>query len=171
MSTTKRCTRCREAKPLEEYSRDKLGRYGRKSRCKPCAVASTLAWRAQNTERYREYQAAYQVANADRIRERMTGWRAENPHVRWESDYRSRARKFGFMPVVEHFTRDELTARYGNACAHCGGPFEELDHYPVPVALGGAHSLENCRPSCVPCNRSQGSTVGRARTTTQEVQA
>ena len=46
-----------------------------------------------------------------------------------------------------------LVARYGDACFHCGGDFEELDHFPIPVSQGGPHALDNCRPSCTPCNQ------------------
>ncbi|WP_193043168.1 HNH endonuclease [Mycolicibacterium baixiangningiae] len=78
---------------------------------------------------------------------------AANPHIGWESMYRQRARQSGFEPVIETFTRADVIARYGDACAHCGGPFDELDHYPVPVRHRGPHTLENVRPSCTPCSR------------------
>lgn len=118
-------------------------------------AAYAAAYQAVNAERIAAYKAEYQAAN----RERLAEYRADNPHIGWESKYRTRAREFGFEPVIESFTRAELTARYGDACAHCGGPFEELDHYPVPVALGGAHTLDNTRPSCGPCNWAQGATI------------
>lgn len=70
----------------------------------------------------------------------------------WEFDYRRRAEGFGFEPVVEHFTRDELTARWGDACYLCNGEWEELEHV-TPVSRNGGHSLSNCRPVCGPCNR------------------
>ena len=124
-------------------------------------------YRAENAEHEAETKALYVARNADAVRERKARhylenreqyaassarYHAENPHLLWESGYRARARKLGFDPVVERFTRAELTARYGDACAHCGGPFEQLDHYPVSVSRGGAHTLENARPSCADCN-------------------
>ena len=45
-----------------------------------------------------------------------------------------------------------MIEEYGDQCWHCGGPFEELDHHPVPVYLGGAHKLSNVKPSCAGCN-------------------
>lgn len=86
----------------------------------------------------------------DRIRRRTD--RAAAPHLAWETNYRQRAHAYGNPAVVFPFTREELVERYGDECLYCGGPFEELDHN-VPVAAGGPHTLENCRPSCGPCNR------------------
>lgn len=114
--------------------------------------ASDAAYYAENRERTLDRNAQHYWANRERYSELRREYRAEKPHVAWEGSYRSRARKFDFEPAVESFTREELIGRYGNACHHCGGPFEELDHYPVPVLAGGAHSLGNCVPSCTPCN-------------------
>lgn len=44
-------------------------------------------------------------------------------------------------------------------CSYCETPNDgtfvfSLDHY-VPLALGGAHTLDNLRPCCEPCNRAK----------------
>lgn len=114
--------------------------------------------KARRAERWAEYSAQPEV------RAHREKYYADNPHVGWESQYRVRAKKFGFAPVIESFTRAELIAKYGDECAHCGGPFEELDHAIVPVAHGGEHSLDNCRPSCTPCNRKGGGVRRLAQT-------
>lgn len=77
--------------------------------------------------------------------------RAAAPHIEWEHTYRRRARAYGNTPIVESFTREELVARYGDACWQCGGEWNQLDHV-IPVAAGGPHTLGNCRPSCTPEN-------------------
>ena len=144
----KTCTRCGEVKPLEAYSRDRRTADGRRSRCKTCQRSESAAWR----ESHPDYHSAWYSSHKALKSTLNAAYRARHPEVDWEGGYRSRARKFGFEPVVERFTRAELTARYGDACAHCGGPFEQLDHYPVPVSRGGPHTLDNCRPSCGACN-------------------
>ena len=126
--------------------------------------ARRAAWRAENPDKVRESNASFYARNQDEQRERARAWAIANPHTSWESGYRVRARKHGHEPVVESFTRDDVIDRYGDACAHCGGPFEELDHYPVPVALGGPHSLDNAVPSCMPCNRANVWEIRRALT-------
>lgn len=129
------CSKCRECKPLGEFGRRSYANPKPRARCLKCEA---------------DYGAAYRAAGrtADRA-----AYEAKNPHVRWVINYRSRARGYGFPPVIVPFTRAELIARYGDACYHCGGPFEHLDHFPVPVARGGSHSLDNCVPSCASCNQ------------------
>lgn len=110
---------------------------------------------AENRERVRGQKRAWYAANADRERERQRAYHAAHPEVSWASGYRARAVAFGFTPHVEEFTYADVIETYGNGCAHCtDGEFEHLDHYPVPVALGGLHSLDNVRPSCASCNRA-----------------
>lgn len=180
----KTCTKCGEVKPLDEFHRNKASRDGRVTRCKSCVKAYQAEWRerpevqAHKTEYDAEYRrqnrgailahmAEHYAENRDALRAQQAEYRQANRHVRWETGYRVRAREYGFEPVVEPFTKAELVARWGDACWHCGGPFEELDHAVVPVALGGHHTLENCRPSCAPCNAKG---CGVRRTNTNEAE-
>lgn len=140
----KTCSKCRETKPVSEYNTKRSRLDGLQTECRPCNRLSLSLWRASN-------------------RARATEYRAENPHSEWEKHYRSRARAYGFDPAVRSFTRDALIARYGNTCFHCGDAWTELDHYPIPVGLGGEHSIENCRPSCMSCNRKNSQAICRAR--------
>lgn len=128
----------------------------------------------RNREEIRARQAEYRAENRDRLsaasrewyaanRSRVSARKASTPHIQWESHYRARALRFGFEPVIESFTREQLTARFGDSCVHCGGPFEHLDHYPVAVALGGKHSLDNCVPSCAECNTSPSNSIRAMR--------
>ena len=173
------CTNCRAEKALEEFSRKKNGKYGRASQCKQCAKEYAAAWYVENKDhaaklrkawyrsnkdRVAEYYAANRdriaerareryAANRDEILDRNAEYRAANPHLHWESTHRRRSASFGFDPIVESFTKEALLAEYGDSCWHCGGPFEEIDHFPIPVSKGGPHTLENCRPACRKCNK------------------
>ena len=134
----KTCAKCGDTKPLDEFHRKKSSRDGRRARCKTCLLAQK-----------REYYAA----NRETLLERAIEYHAAHPHRSWVAAYQRRAKKYGHPVVIEPFTKDELVARWGDACWHCGGPFEELDHYVTPVARGGTHTIENCRPSCTNCNK------------------
>jgi len=152
---TKTCTQCSTAQPLDAFSKFRHSRDGLSPWCKACHRAYNAEYRArpENREKAREAAAAWRAADPERARASEVAYRARNPHVRWESGYRVRARQYGVPVVVEHFTKSDVIERHGDACAHCGGPFEELDHQP-PVALGGTHTLDTVRPSCRPCNRA-----------------
>jgi hypothetical protein len=109
-------------------------------------------------------QTEYYADNRDTVRAYQAEYLATNPHVGWEAGYRERAKHYGFEPVVERFTKDDVIAKYGDSCWHCDGAFEELDHAPIPVAHGGHHTLVGVKPSCVKCNR-KGTSVRRLNQT------
>lgn len=158
----KTCKECGDEKALDQYHRNKSMRDGHVNTCKACRCDWQKVYYADNREHFTEYNSKrraarleysrnWNAANPDYQRE----YAATNPHVHWESGYRRRCKKFGIEPVVESFTRDELITRWGSSCWHCKtGPFEELDHFPVPIVRGGHHTLEGTRPSCRDCNRA-----------------
>lgn len=179
----KQCRTCGESKPYSEYHKHQGMKDGRRSDCKACRgeyfakrnarpeikarnAENGSKWYAENREHVRARSAKWHAENRDAVLARQAEyWRsaegkkryaeycAAHPHIKWESSYRQRAKRFGFAPVVENFTRDELMARWGPDCWHCGGTFEELDHWPLPISRGGAHSLDNCVPSSRDCNQ------------------
>ena len=158
-SGRKACTKCGEDKALSAYPIDNSKRGGRHTICKSCRSARNVEYYAER----REYHAEYHAAHSARISERKAQYRVAKPHVTWEAAYRRRALAKDVEPKVESFTKDQLIARWGDACAHCGGGWTEVDHYPIPIAQGGAHSLDNCRPSCSPCNRKSWKVAGDAQ--------
>lgn len=162
----KTCTKCGEEKALDEYHRKTTTRDGRKTQCRACVNAHLAEYRtraevkAQRAEYMAEYQSRPEVREhraeyhaSPEVRAQQAVYKRTNPHIRWEAGYRERARAYGFDPRVVSFTREALVERYGDRCYHCGAPWSELDHYPVPVAHGGPHTIENTKPSCVTCNR------------------
>jgi 5-methylcytosine-specific restriction endonuclease McrA len=49
--------------------------------------------------------------------------------------------------------------RDGGACVQCGERFDlQFDHV-IPVALGGATTVENLQVLCAPCNRAKGAAI------------
>ena len=82
---TKTCTKCKVEKPLTEYHKQKLGKYGVTSRCKGCA--SEIA-----RERHREYYQRPEIRKHKREYRREYNQRPEvKEHTReYQLEYRQR---------------------------------------------------------------------------------
>lgn len=50
--------------------------------------------------------------------------------------------------------------RDGGRCVECGSNFDLQYDHQIPVAMGGATSVENLQLLCGECNRSKGATLG-----------
>ena len=61
----KTCTKCGETKPVSEFSKQRNGKHGVRSRCKACESA----YRKANKERLTEYKRAYYKANKEKVAE------------------------------------------------------------------------------------------------------
>lgn len=48
----KKCTKCKEAKPLEEFHKRSASKDGRQSKCKTCNNASVRKWMNDNPEKF-----------------------------------------------------------------------------------------------------------------------
>lgn len=68
--TYKRCTKCGEIKPLEEFSKNKNMKDGRQGNCKSCYKAYCAA----NREAIRIRSQAYRKANAEAVRKWRKAW-------------------------------------------------------------------------------------------------
>ena len=93
--------------------------------------ATAKAWRVANAEKYRTARA-----------------------VRWE---RRRQRKKALSATLTVEQWRAILKAYKGCCAYCGSKSSNLtqDHI-IPVARGGAYSVENIVPACSACNTAKG---------------
>ncbi|MPZ61841.1 MAG: hypothetical protein GEU93_11205 [Propionibacteriales bacterium] len=70
----KRCSKCRVAKLVEDFSRNRAMRDGRQNQCRGCQRANRQA----NAERLRKQRHEYYQANAERIRESQREYHKAN---------------------------------------------------------------------------------------------
>lgn len=97
MQIEKQCTTCGEKKPVEEFDKQKRGKYGIKSMCKKCTKSASAKqyqrnsehrlmvaakWRKANPERIKELSAENYKNNRERIIKNVTKWQNDNPERR-----------------------------------------------------------------------------------------
>ncbi|MFA4928232.1 MAG: HNH endonuclease signature motif containing protein [Patulibacter sp.] len=61
--------------------------------------------------------------------------------------------------AIPRETRRAVWERDGGRCVACGATFDlQYDHV-IPLALGGADSVENLQILCAPCNQEKGAAI------------
>lgn len=75
----KTCGKCREAKSVELFGKNKRYSDGLWPYCKPCDAKRTAEYRAANPDRVKEIQARSRSKNPDRIAMTKAKYRAKNP--------------------------------------------------------------------------------------------
>jgi Autographiviridae endonuclease VII len=102
MGVTRRCTRCHEVKPLDDFYPN--GKKGRHSRCKPCANQATIESRQRH--------------DPLRVRGRESDVRRKAKKTPRQIKDSNLRRTYGI--TVEQF--EEMEQAQGGLCAACGRP-------------------------------------------------
>ena len=141
MVETKRCPKCGDTKPLEEFGRDSTKRDGLRSTCKPCTRADRLRLRRETPEETRErhlrelqpcgtYAGYIQHKRrgepacepcSEANREYKNGWQRDyqqRPGPRQRRLDSNRQRRTGLTP--EGYAK--LLESQSECCAICGSP-------------------------------------------------
>ena len=114
--TERRCCRCGQAKPLEEFHRDRAQSLGRDYRCKQCAAAyrQTTERKISNRQANKRYRQT--------TKGRMSARQANEKKRRWPKENRVKAK-------TNWAVARGLLAR-PNFCSLCGGNGKILAHHP-----------------------------------------
>ena len=149
----KKCTRCGESKPLDQFHKNKRGRGGLRAQCKTCRAAYNCKWHADNSERVRETSRKWYAVNADRVLDYGRKWRKENPEAAQLIKRRHRALRLD--NGVFEITPKELKRLLAEPCYLCGvAPSTDFEHI-IPESKGGRWSIGNILGACGPCNGSK----------------
>jgi 5-methylcytosine-specific restriction endonuclease McrA len=164
MERKKQCSYCKTTKDVTQFNLRSNRKDGFTSRCKLCLNMAQQEHRQKFGQQ--DANARYYVAHKKQEQARISEWREANkehiaiknreyrqnhPEAKRESEQRRRARKAG-VPS-EPIKLSVVLERYGSTCYLCLKITKRptLDHI-VPLALGGAHTYENIRIACGPCN-------------------
>lgn len=111
---TKKCTKCQNEKPLDEFHNVKRNKDGKHNKCKTCAseYQKSLRNRPERVKQRTEYNRRWREANPDKV----AAWRPKAAERTKAAYQRKRA---------------EVLEAYGNECACCNEStvqFLTLDH-------------------------------------------
>lgn len=122
----KTCSRCDEAKPVDEFHVRHRSRDGRQAWCKPCAKGNTQEWRSQNrdhcNEQYRDRWAvldeAKKLAKHMWTRHRLT---LDDLRVMWllQGGRCDICRVATYGPKGMHVDHDHSCCGDRNSCDNC----------------------------------------------------
>lgn len=154
---SKRCTRCKEIKPLSEFyvhRGRKAAKDGHQNQCIPCASVYAKEYRA-DPERHARVLASnrrHYWANRERLLAEAKAYCEANPEKRYWTSRRSIfKRKYGI--TLEEY--DQLLVSQGGVCEICKQPPDEASkgvlHVDHDHETGGLRSL-----LCTKCNSGIG---------------
>jgi hypothetical protein len=90
-----------------------------------------------------------------RDRERRSAQKLDRAHMLLNIDEGREQRPHGRRVPITREVRRAVFERDGGKCAECGSTFDlQYDHV-IPVALGGATTVENLQLLCADCNRQK----------------
>ena len=145
MHTLKRCETCKEAKPLDSFSKDRRRKGGLRGQCKACVKIYRAKYYAENTEALKAYNAKYYAENAQAINARSAKWRAENPDKASAAWARRRAAKLERTPAWANQADIEAVYASRVRMQECLGIEMHVDHI-VPLRgkdVSGLHVAHN----------------------------
>lgn len=83
---SKVCSRCKESKPIEAFSKNRTTADGLAKWCKTCATKSDKEYYAKNWGKIQARDKAYKSANKEKIKERKKEYRIKNKEKIKEND-------------------------------------------------------------------------------------
>jgi hypothetical protein len=75
MPTEKRCNKCGETKPMDQFHRRKKAKDGRNNICRECNIADTTTFNKRNPEYHRQQARLYRKRHPDRVADNNLSWR------------------------------------------------------------------------------------------------
>lgn len=181
----KKCSKCGESKPRDEFPKRKSSRDGLHGWCRPCYRAyytqAMRNWRAANPERAREANRQWIKNNSEAAIAKDRRWKAANREkTRSYAAQRRREKPDAVRASFQRWReknldRDRLRIATRRAlcadtpelrafvkrileqpCTYCGATKNITVDHIVPLSRGGKHEQANLAPACFSCNSSKG---------------
>lgn len=166
---SKKCTKCKEVKPHQDYYKDKSSKDGYAYSCIECDKKRVKKYRQENREKFRESQKKWQAKNPAKVKQYAKTNYIRNIRVRQNYNLK----KLCGITIDQY---DETFERQGGVCAICGQPETMKNQYGVRrLSADHDHATGRFRGLlCNNCNRFVGfcdESVGVLKKTIQYLEA
>ena len=148
---------------LKLFVKSKLSKYGHMNLCKACMCI-------KRREKYnqKEYTREYRKRNKEVLRPKMVkwaaDWKAANRDKRSHAEAKRRAKKRGSMSILSNKEKKAIEIMYkvAKTMSKLGSKVYHVDHI-IPLAKGGAHTIDNLQIIDSKLNLSKGSNTDIGR--------
>ncbi len=131
----KKCTKCKQEKPLTEFHKHKAGRGGKASQCKVCLCEKSKKYRAEHKEQVKQYDKEYKRSSrgrevSRRIDEKRRHIPARRIMLRKAIRKSTLKRKFGLTPedYIKMFEAQDGCCAICNVCQSESAIRMAVDH-------------------------------------------
>lgn len=101
--TEKKCTSCKEVKPVSEFCVNKAKKDGINTICRQCQRIKKNSWDAENAERIKEYTKEYYRNDPERSKAAAVKWQKEHPERMKEINRKTKEKHK--VSIQEYFKR------------------------------------------------------------------
>ena len=152
----KQCSKCKEDKSPECFSKWKRGKDGLYPHCKPCRAEA----RRTSREKDNEYRKTWSKDNPDKVRASYYRYYEKNKHIYIKNSAKRRATLKMQTPdlTTEEISRLNYIYWLRKDLETVSGEFYDVDHV-HPISKGGLHHPDNLQVLPRDLNRSKGAKV------------
>lgn len=110
----KKCTKCGEVKPLEDYHKLKAAKDGRRTYCKNCAIQDARCWNLKNNKKVVKQAQEYRKLNLEKTRENSRNYYKRNKQARieYKISYNSKRRQADPLFALSETLRSSITEAF-----------------------------------------------------------
>lgn len=120
---TKKCSKCKEAKAVDEFQKNKSSKDGLRSQCKVCTSERSRKYHEENREAERERNRKYHEENRGAERERKRKYEKENREMT-----RAMATKSGSFALEEDLVILDETLTIYQKAVKLGRTYSSIKH-------------------------------------------
>lgn len=155
--TEKACSKCGEVKSLEQFYKNKNGKFGRKSICGSCCADYQRKMREDEPLRAKSYGARWRANNREYTIEKSRADYEANPAAAKARWHKRRALLKGADGTHSAEDVERINAAQCFECVYCGASTatkKSVDHI-IPLSRGGSNWPDNIQILCPRCNRAK----------------